>query len=124
MFGGAQANFVDGNVLAGNGNQGISIPDAGTATTIVQGNAIGVDATGALAIANGYAGVEFYGGAHGNLVGGLAPVTAMSFPATPARASPSAARARTAMSSRAIPIGLNRAGTAVLSNAWAGCGYF
>jgi titin len=64
-----------GNIISGNGSRGIFI-DHGWGTTI-QGNLIGVDATGTNALANGSsilaAAVEFESGSHDNLVGGPTP---------------------------------------------------
>jgi titin len=72
-IGGAVAGA--GNIISGNGSRGIFI-DHGWGTTI-QGNLIGVDATGTNALANGStifaAAVEFESGSHDNLIGGLTP---------------------------------------------------
>ena len=64
-----------GNLISGNGSRGVFI-DHSWGTTI-QGNFIGVDATGTNALANGSpifaAAVEFENGSHDNLVGGTTP---------------------------------------------------
>jgi len=76
MFGGAQSTTIGGavagagNVISGNAAQGVYISDAGTNGTVVQGNIIGLNATGTSAIANGSTGVILYGGTTSNTVGG------------------------------------------------------
>ncbi|PAY19121.1 hypothetical protein CKO51_12185, partial [Rhodopirellula sp. SM50] len=57
---------ADRNVISGNGDEGIDI-DPGVTGTIIQGNYIGTDATGMVAIGNGQSGVGNWGGI---LVGG------------------------------------------------------
>jgi hypothetical protein len=74
---GAQSNTVGGttaaarNIISGNHFQGITIVGANTSLNLVQGNYIGVDASGASAgFGNGSAGISFAGGAHHNTIGG------------------------------------------------------
>jgi hypothetical protein len=73
---GATANHVggdlpgDGNVISGNGNQGVLIQYAGTVGNFVQGNLIGLNAAGNAAVPNTWSGVEIFDGAAANLVGG------------------------------------------------------
>jgi len=55
-----------GNVISGNNDNGIYI---GTSSNVVQGNYIGISATGANALGNRYSGVVINGGS-GNLIGG------------------------------------------------------
>ncbi|MEZ5728895.1 MAG: right-handed parallel beta-helix repeat-containing protein [Burkholderiaceae bacterium] len=57
-----------GNVLSGNGNDGVMI-DGGT-NNIVQGNFIGVDVSGTSALSNGADGLRIMNSANGNLIGG------------------------------------------------------
>uniref|UniRef100_UPI0016047CB9 DUF2341 domain-containing protein n=1 Tax=Stieleria mannarensis TaxID=2755585 RepID=UPI0016047CB9 len=52
---------ADRNVISGNGDEGIDI-DPGVTGTVIQGNYIGTDATGTVAIGNGQAGVGNWGG--------------------------------------------------------------
>ena len=47
-----------GNVISGNGGEGVRIQDAGTTGTLVQGNKIGTNAAGTAAIPNTNAGVR------------------------------------------------------------------
>jgi len=74
LIGGATAGM--GNVISGNDDQGV-ILDFGSANNLVQGNDIGLDATGTAAVPNGWAGIEFYGNANSNIVGG--PLGARNF---------------------------------------------
>ncbi len=59
-----------GNVISANGNWGIWISGAGVADNLVQGNLIGTDITGTMALGNAYSGVQIDGGADSNTVGG------------------------------------------------------
>ncbi len=61
-------NTVSGCVISGNAISGIAI-DGGSNNVIV-GNHIGTDAAGTTAIPNAYGGVEIYGGASDNTIGG------------------------------------------------------
>ncbi len=75
---GARNNVVGGtaagagNVISGNGSDGVAIADSGTSGNVIQGNSIGVDAAGTTRIANNRYGVAIGGGAQGNTVGGSA----------------------------------------------------
>jgi len=63
FYGGAQVNLVGGttpgagNLISGNGLQGILFQDSGTDNNLVQGNYIGLNAAGNAAVPNGRAGV-------------------------------------------------------------------
>jgi hypothetical protein len=65
-----------GNVISGNGNSGattgngVEITGSGTSANIVEGNFIGADKTGAVALGNVLDGVLIDGGATGNTIGG------------------------------------------------------
>jgi len=75
---GASGNTIGGttaaarNVISGNAFIGLSIHDSGTNNNVVSGNYIGLNATGKAAIPNTYEGVEIFGGAQGNVIGGTA----------------------------------------------------
>jgi len=75
----AQSNIVGGalpgmgNTISGNGAQGVAIGFAGATGNVVAGNYIGLDPSGAAAIPNTWSGVNIYGGAQSNLVGGTLP---------------------------------------------------
>jgi titin len=77
---GASGNTVGGaaagarNVIAGNTNTGVSIFGAGTTANVVQGNFIGTDVTGTVALGNGRTadGFDVTSGASSNTIGGTA----------------------------------------------------
>lgn len=62
----------EGNVISGNTQYGLSLYTAGATGNLIQGNTIGLDATGVAVLPNGLTGLEIYGGAHGNIIGGSA----------------------------------------------------
>ena len=70
LIGGTAAGA--GNVFSGNSEAGIIVAFPATTGTRVEGNLIGLDATGAVAIPNGV-GVKVGSGTSGNVVGGTAP---------------------------------------------------
>jgi titin len=61
-------NTGDGNVISGGNNQGIYIVNANN--NLVQGNLIGVSASGTTALGNLNNGIVIYGSSSGNIVGG------------------------------------------------------
>ena len=79
VWGGATANLVGGantgaaNVASGNLGDGILVSDPGTSNNIVQGNFVGTDPSGKMAVANGDIGIVIQSGADSNLIGGLVP---------------------------------------------------
>lgn len=76
FFNGPDANVIGGtapgagNVILGNGLQGVLLQDPDTRDNSVQGNFIGLNAAGNAAIANGGSGVQIYNGLTANLIGG------------------------------------------------------
>ncbi len=72
--GGAHSNLIGGilagNVISGNGGSGVIVADPGTGRNRIEGNYIGVDASGSSGIGNSYYGVEIY--TPSNTVGGNA----------------------------------------------------
>ena len=60
-----------GNLISGNGSTGLSIGYSGATGNVVQGNIIGTDVTGTVALGNGGAGITIAEGA-GNTIGGTA----------------------------------------------------
>jgi titin len=78
MGNGATSNIIGGTVAgAGNiisGNYlGLVIGNTNTSGNLFQGNLIGTDITGSNALGNSFADVQLYGGASGNVIGGVAP---------------------------------------------------
>jgi subtilisin-like proprotein convertase family protein len=73
---GASGNTVGGtatgagNVLSGNGSNGVEIKDAGTSGNVVLGNLIGTDLHGAPVLGNANDGVFLWQGASANTIGG------------------------------------------------------
>ncbi|MBI5093031.1 MAG: right-handed parallel beta-helix repeat-containing protein [Candidatus Hydrogenedentes bacterium] len=61
-----------GNLISGNGAQGIQIDGTGTTGNVLQGNFIGVDITGAGVLPNAADGVKISGAASSNTIGGTA----------------------------------------------------
>jgi titin len=59
----------EGNVISGNGHNGILITDSATTSTVVQGNLIGVDVSGFLPLGNGVSGIYVFNSAHETLIG-------------------------------------------------------
>jgi hypothetical protein len=75
IFGPADGNTIggpasgQGNAISANFGTGVTI-DTGAAGNVVQGNMIGTDATGRFPLGNATGGVDIWGSANGNLVGG------------------------------------------------------
>ena len=73
---GASGNTIGGttaatrNIISGNAFIGLSIHDTGSNNNVVRGNYIGTNAAGTAAIPNAYQGIEIFGGAQNNTIGG------------------------------------------------------
>jgi parallel beta-helix repeat protein len=59
-----------GNLISGNGNDGVLISDSGATGNLVAGNYIGTDASGTVSLANSTTGVLIQNGAVSNTIGG------------------------------------------------------
>jgi hypothetical protein len=57
-----------GNIISANSTDGVKLRDTGTTGNLVQGNYIGTDGSGALALGNGGNGVSITGAASGNTI--------------------------------------------------------
>ena len=120
IYNGAQANLILSNVLSGNGNPGIRI--GGANNNIVQGNLIGLNASGTAALPNGWYGVGIYGGSQSNQIGGplssqrnvIAGNSQQGVLITDAGTSGNIIEGNY--------VGLNRMGSAAISNTWEGVG--
>jgi uncharacterized delta-60 repeat protein/CSLREA domain-containing protein len=72
---GAQNNTIGGdqpaerNVISGNGWDGVAIYGPNTTGNVVQGNFVGINASGTDALSNLYHGIYVYGSSHDNTVG-------------------------------------------------------
>jgi hypothetical protein len=77
IFGGAtfnnigQTTYQSGNVISGNGTDGIQISGAGTSGNGVQNDFVGTNASGTVALPNGNDGVQIFGGATNNTIGNV-----------------------------------------------------
>jgi parallel beta-helix repeat protein len=77
IAGGAHGNVIGGetvsqrNVISGNVHSyGVTITETNSDGNVVLGNFLGLDASGALTVSNGYSGVGIWGGARNTVVGG------------------------------------------------------
>ena len=75
VLGGAEAGAR--NLISGNDSASVHIDTIGTTGNVIQGNFIGTDVTGTLALGNVFEGIFIGGGTSNNVVGGLhlEPVT-------------------------------------------------
>ena len=64
------SGFGAGNLISGNGSDGIEI-NGGASGTLIVGNRIGTNAAGSSALANGFNGVQIRGDSRNNTVGGV-----------------------------------------------------
>ncbi len=62
-------DLAEGNLISGNGYNGIEINDAGSDYNVIAGNFIGTDASGSYALQNGLDGVRITNGAQLNRIG-------------------------------------------------------
>jgi hypothetical protein len=63
-----------GNVISGNKGAGVHIIGSGSSANVVQGNYIGTEVTGTVALGNSKSGVLIQSGASGNTIGGASAV--------------------------------------------------
>ena len=129
IYGGAQRNRIGGptpnarNVISGNAHQGVSLSGVGTSANDIMGNGIGVDPSGTAAMPNGWSGVEFFGGAHHNaLGGGLGRRNVISGNSN--HGVVMSGEGTTGNSVFGNTIGLDFTGSRALPNAWSGVAFF
>ena len=125
IYGGAQSNLIGGgpdgrNVLSGNGADGLQISGPGSENNLVQGNLLGLDATGLYALANSWAGVRVFGGASSNLIGGAAPGLGNVISGNAGQGLVLADTNTTGNVIAGNYVGLNGLGQAAVANAWSG----
>jgi titin len=126
VYGGATKNTVGGtsisarNVVSGNLHDGVAVNAKGTSGNRVEGNYIGLNATGTATLGNGGIGAPVYGGATGNIIGGTTPT---SRNVISGNANYGVTLVNTGTSGNLVEgnyIGTNPAGTAALPNAHGG----
>ncbi len=71
IYNGSRGNLVISNVISGNGTAGIRV--GGAHNNVVQGNIIGLDASGTVALPNTWHGIGIFDGSQSNLIGGSLP---------------------------------------------------
>jgi hypothetical protein len=129
IFGGASSNIIGGttnaspNIISGNLGSGISISGAGTKTNKVQHNFIGTNLNGTAAFPNN-AGVQIFGGATGNMIGGTSVPVRYVIPGNNYQG---VAISGTGTKSNTVAgnfIGTNNLGAAALPNTAAGASIF
>jgi len=130
IFGGAQSNTIGGkvagarNILSGNSSQGVAIDGTGTSNNVVFGNYAGLNAAGTVALGNAYGGVQIFGGATNNTVGGASAGSANVLSGNPASGVTVSGSGSTGNVIAGNYIGTNPAGTAAIPNAYAGVTLF
>jgi parallel beta-helix repeat protein len=65
---GATNNTVEGNVISGNGENGMAVFGAGTMSNTISGNTIGADASGTMAMTNQHSGISMWSGPSHNII--------------------------------------------------------
>ena len=111
---------ADRNIISGSTLQGLTIRDAGTCFNVVQGNYLGLKANGTAALPNAWAGIQIYGGAQSNLIGGYTPSAANVISGNLFQGVLVSAPTSSGNVIAGNLIGVNAAGTAPLANGWSG----
>lgn len=121
LYVGAQSNsIISGNVVSGNGQDGVIFNGLGTRNNFVQGNLIGLDPSGIFAIGNTWSGVDLYYGPQFNLVGGNLPNTRNIISGNGHDGVVFAGSGTISNVVAGNYVGLNAPGTAAVSNTWSG----
>lgn len=107
------------NIIAGNGADGLLIINSST-MNVVQGNFIGTDVTGTVALGNGVNGVTISNGSAQNLIGGTAAGAGNLISGNSSSGISIFADSATGNRVQGNLLGTNAAGTAALSNGGAG----
>jgi titin len=125
----SQGNIVGGftanarNLISGNVSQGVVISGASSNNRIA-GNFIGTNAVGAAAIPNGGGGVDIFGAATGNIIGGTEHGAGNLISGNTGRGVTISGVGTASNAVAANIIGMNAAGTAALANIGAGVAVF
>ena len=131
IVGGANGNIIGGttaaarNVISGNAHIGVSIHDSGTSTNVVEGNYIGLNASGTAALPNTYAGVEIFGSASNNTIGSSTAAGGRNI--ISGNSAQGIAITDAGSNSNKVPgnvIGLNPTGTVAIGNQFEGIAIF
>jgi parallel beta-helix repeat protein len=109
-------NAADANFISGNTRFGINISGTGTSGNTVQGNFIGTDLAGAVAVGNRSSGVQVGGGASGNTIGGSAAGERNLISGNKAHGLVITGAGTSGNTAQGNLIGTNLAGTAALGN--------
>ena len=123
VWGGTSGNRIGGtvagagNVISGNGYEGIALADAGTSGNRIEGNTIGTDASGAAAVRNAYAGIALWNAASANAIGGTTAGAGNLVSANGGSGIYLGGAGTDGNTIQGNTIGLNRAGTSALGNA-------
>ena len=120
VIGGAIAGA--GNVISGNGAQGILIQNAGTVGNLVQGNLIGLNAAGTTQISNSWSGIELYNGPAGSQIGGAG--AARNFISGNGEYGVIVDYASSLNVIQGNTIGLNISNTVAVPNGWTGVSFY
>lgn len=130
IFNGASANVIGGtkpgagNVLSGNGNQGLTIDGSGTTNNSAWGNLIGLNAAGTAAIPNTWSGIAIFNSAQSNLIGGPLPSQRNVISGNTLQGAIIADAGTSGNVISGNYLGLNVTGTAAVPNHWAAVNFF
>jgi parallel beta-helix repeat protein len=124
IFNGARYSMVAGNIISGNGAAGVAISGPGTDNNVVQGNYIGLDAPGSATLPNQGPGAVIYSSSKSNLVGGILPAQRNVISGNMQQGVAIADPDTIGNTVSGNYIGLNPAGTAAMSNKYAGISIF
>lgn len=130
IFSAAAQNIIGGttaaarNIISGNTQQGVAIGNADTSSNIVEGNYIGLNPTGTVAIANTFPGVNLFDGASGNLIGGISTGAGNVISGNAGQGVSAQDAGTSGNFIQGNLIGLNAAGTAAVANTGVGIEMF
>jgi parallel beta-helix repeat protein len=123
---GARANVIGGvnasqrNVISGNSGYGITITGTNSNGNVVEGNYIGLNGSGTASVANTYNGIGIWGGSSGNVLGGSGAGAGNAISGNIEYGILISDTNTTATVVQGNYIGLNAAGTGIVSNTWSG----
>ena len=68
LMNGAMSNTVEGNVISGNGENGMAVTNSGTMSNTISGNIIGTDASGTMTMTNQHSGISMWNSPSYNII--------------------------------------------------------